>query len=63
MPKPRKTRDVWDVRGNYGQGFEVVYSSEDRADARARLKEYDENEPTIPHHIVKTREPIRIIAR
>lgn len=38
--------------GNYGMGFEEVYSSNDRFDALARLKEYRENEPEYTFKLV-----------
>ena len=42
--KERTTKDVYVVQGNYGQGWEDVFESEDRKDAKDRLKEYNENE-------------------
>ncbi len=53
----RKTRDEWEVRGDYGfgHGFERVYTGETRADAEARLREYRENEPSVPFKLVKCR--------
>ena len=43
---------IYMVMGNYGQGWETVYSSEDKADAEARLKEYNENEKEYPHKMM-----------
>lgn len=54
----RKTRDVWEVQGNYGQGWECVTVEESRKDARERLREYRDNEPMYPHRIKLTRERI-----
>ena len=56
----RKTRDVWEVRGDYGHGhgFETVTAEASRDDALARLREYRENEPGVPFQVVKTREKI-----
>lgn len=54
----RKTRDVWEVQGNYGQGWECVTSEESRKDAKERLREYRDNEPMYAHRIKLTRERI-----
>lgn len=56
----RKTRDVFEIRGDYGfgHGFELVTSEEDRGEARKRLREYRENEPGVPFKIVTAREPV-----
>ena len=43
------------VLGNYGEGWETVYTSEDKADAEERLKEYNENEREYPHKIMSKR--------
>lgn len=53
----RVTRDEYDVEGNYGygDGFEVVTCEAARGEARARLREYRENEPGVPFRIVKRR--------
>jgi hypothetical protein len=61
MAYQRKTRDVYEVRGDYGHGhgFETVTAETERAEARARLREYRENEPGIKFKIVKVREPIQ----
>ena len=61
MPKPytRKTRDVWEVRGDYGHGWEMVTAELSRDAARERRTEYRQNEPGIAFIIVKTREYIR----
>lgn len=58
--RTRKTRDVYDVRGNYGygHGYETVTTEEDRVEAHARLREYRENEPGVPFRIVKRRERV-----
>ena len=59
MAYQRKTADVFEVQGYYGPqyGWECVCSEENRIDARARLKEYRENE-SAPFRIVKKREKI-----
>lgn len=58
MKHIRKTEDIYNIMGNYGQGWEVVTAETDRKEARARLKEYNENEPQYPHKIIKKREKI-----
>jgi hypothetical protein len=52
------TRDVWDVRGDYGHGYETVTAETSHAEARARLREYRANEPGVAFKLVKTRERI-----
>jgi hypothetical protein len=58
----RKTIDVYNVEGDYGygHGFEVVTAEASYGEARARLREYRENEPGIAFRIKKTRERIAI---
>jgi hypothetical protein len=60
MSYTRKTRDVFTVESNYGTqyGYEETYASYDRADAKARLKEYRENEPQYSHRLTTKREKI-----
>ena len=60
MTYQRKTRDVYDVEGNYGygDGWEAVTAEDNRKEARERLKEYRENEPGTPFRIKKHRERI-----
>ena len=53
--RERTTIDVYVVQGKYGQGWEDVYESEDRKDARDRLKEYDENEEEYSHRLITRR--------
>jgi hypothetical protein len=53
----RKTYDEWEVQGNYGYGWECVIAENNRIEARARLKEYRENEPNVPFRLIKTRKP------
>lgn len=57
MGYTRKTKDEFEVQGNYGygHGFECVTAEETKPEARKRLKEYRENEPGIPFKIVKKR--------
>ena len=58
MAYTRKTRDIWEVQGNYGQGWECVTAEEKFSEARARIREYCENEPQYPHRIKLVREKI-----
>lgn len=60
MAYKRKTRDVFEVQGNYGHGhgFECVTSEETRGEARKRLREYRENEPGVAFRVIKKRERI-----
>ncbi len=60
MAYVRKTRDVFEVRGDYGygHGFECVTAEESRREALARLREYRQNEPGVPFKLVKTRETL-----
>jgi len=60
----RKTRDVFEVRGNYGygHGFETVTAETNFAEARARLREYRENEPGVEFKIVRVRERIEVMS-
>lgn len=44
------------VQGNYGQGWEDVTAEEKRSEARARLREYRENEPQYAHRLIRRRE-------
>lgn len=63
MTYQRKTRDVFDLEGNYGhgEGFEVLTSETTRREARQRLREYVGND-TQParYRIVKRRERIEV---
>jgi hypothetical protein len=54
----RKTKDVWEVQGNYGYGWEMVTTEESRSDAKKQLACYDENEPNVPHRLKMVREKI-----
>lgn len=54
----RKTRDIWEVQGNYGYGWDMVTTEESHKEAIAMLKCYQENERNYPHRIVKKRERI-----
>jgi len=52
----RKTVDVWEVQGNYGQGWECVTAEYTYREARERLHEYRENEPGTSFRLKLTRE-------
>jgi hypothetical protein len=55
MPYTRKTRDEYEVQGNFGaHGWECVTTEDTRKEALARLREYRENEP-YPFRLVKRR--------
>jgi hypothetical protein len=60
MSYTRKTRDVWEVRGNYGQGYECVCASYDRREAVRDQRSHQENEPRVSFVLVKTRERIAV---
>jgi len=58
MAYTRKTQDEWHLLANYGgqYGYEVVTIEESRAEIKARLKEYQENDGyAIGFKIVKKR--------
>jgi hypothetical protein len=62
MAYVRKTRDVWEVQGNYGQGWECVTAEDTWKEARERVREYRENEPQYPHQVKLVRERIKQIS-
>jgi hypothetical protein len=51
----RKTRDEWQILGLYSGAWEEVTAEDSLKEARARLKEYRENEPGTPFQMVKKR--------
>jgi hypothetical protein len=53
----RKTRDLWDILGNYGQGWEVLTCATSLKEKNQYLREYRENEG-IPVKSKKYREKI-----
>ena len=61
MAYKRKTRDVWELRVNYGfgHGWETECSEPTRAQGIQRRREYRENCPEYPVKLVKVREPIQ----
>jgi hypothetical protein len=46
-----KRNKLWEVQGNYGQGWECLTTEENCQEATKRLQEYTENEPSIPHRV------------
>jgi len=50
----RKTRDEWEIQGNYGYGWECVNTEETWKDAKRSVAEYRANE-SAPFRIVKKR--------
>lgn len=44
MSYTRKTRDEYELQGDYGQGWECLTTEDTRSEARARLREYAANE-------------------
>lgn len=57
MAYQRKTRDVFDIEADYGygHGFEVVTCETTRSEARARLREYRENDTNAKSLRIKKR--------
>jgi hypothetical protein len=45
----------YQVKGNYGEGWEVVTTEDTMTEARKRYVEYRENEPEYRHKITKHR--------
>lgn len=56
--RQRKTRDVFVVQTHTSCGWEDVSEEETRAEGRAQLKCYRENQPQYPHRLIRRREPI-----
>lgn len=61
MAYQRKTRDVWRLYVNYGQGWEHELDESTRAEMRQRVKEYQENCPQYPVKVEKGRERIEVV--
>jgi hypothetical protein len=57
----RKTRDLWDILGNYGQGWEVLTCATSLKEKNQHLREYRENEPQRQFKSVKYRERIGVV--
>lgn len=60
MAYKRKTKDYWEVQGNYGpaHGWEMVTCEDSYSEARQRLREYRENEPQYSFRLRTKRERI-----
>lgn len=54
----RKTIDEYEIQGNYGYGWEGLVTVDTLKEAKQDLKDYNDNEPSVPHKIVKRRVPI-----
>lgn len=59
----RKTRDTWNLLGNYGYGFDLLTSEISRKEINNRLKEYRQNAPNGIYKIEKKREKYNQIIR
>lgn len=51
MAYVRKTRDEWQLHGDYGQGFEEITAEETYDGIRERLREYRQSEPRVPFKV------------
>lgn len=52
----RKTTDEWQLQSYYpAYGWETIVYYDDRKEAKQDLRLYNENEPGIPHRIIKKR--------
>ena len=49
---------VWEIQGNYGQGWECVTEESTRQDAKKMLKDYRTNVTQYPHRMKKLRRKI-----
>lgn len=57
MAYQRKTRDEFELQGNYGHGWECLTTEDTLAGARARRREYVDNEGG-DYRIVTRRVPL-----
>jgi hypothetical protein len=53
MTYKRKTEDEYQIHGYYSGQWEEVTAEETRTEAKARLREYRENEPSTAFKLVK----------
>ena len=51
----RKTKDEYQIHGNYGYGFEEVTAEETYKEAKAQLACYRANEPQAVFRIIRRR--------
>ena len=54
----RRTKDVWKLFVDYGQGYEYELSEESLSEAKQRVREYRENCPQYPTKIKRCREKL-----
>ena len=54
----RRTRDYWELQGNYGFGWECLAADSSIGLVRANLRDYRDNEHG-NYRIVRKREPIQ----
>lgn len=54
----RKTKDVYVLFGDYGNGYEEVLEEDTRAEANEQLKTYRENAPEYSFYVKKKMVPI-----
>lgn len=58
MAYQRKTRDIWQLYVDYGEGWEYEGASYTRAEAKRSQRDYAQNCSQYPTKIVKRRERI-----
>lgn len=58
MAYQRKTRDIWELYVDYGQGYELELVEYTSREARQRFKEYRDNCPQYSCRLKKRRERI-----
>ena len=51
----RKTKDIWNIEANYGNGWETECSYDTYAEARRDIKEYRASYAIATYRIVKRR--------
>jgi len=58
MPTTKKNKYeyLYVIQGNYGYGWGDLISTEDYREAKARLKDYRENEKKYAHRMIQRRE-------
>lgn len=55
MAYQRKTKDEWELIGNWGFGWESILMEDSYKEIKQRLREYRENDPRAEYMIVKHR--------
>ena len=53
MTYERKTRDIWNLYGNYGTGLEILTAASNFDEARAFKKDYLENDNQVFSLIIR----------